>query len=72
MKFCLAERSHYTRFVMVDLNNKNLNARERQILELVKAGKSNAQIARELYLSESTVKQHLRLAYKKLDFPRKK
>jgi DNA-binding NarL/FixJ family response regulator len=43
-----------------------LTARGREILELVVEGLSNAQIARRLYLSESTIKQHLRGAYKEL------
>lgn len=43
-----------------------LSARQREILKLVADGMSNAQIARRLYLSESTVKQHLRSAYKLL------
>jgi DNA-binding NarL/FixJ family response regulator len=43
-----------------------LSARQREILELVVEGLSNAQIAGHLYLSESTIKQHLRAAYKVL------
>jgi DNA-binding NarL/FixJ family response regulator len=43
-----------------------LSARQREILELVVAGLSNSQIAGRLYLSESTIKQHLRGAYKVL------
>jgi DNA-binding NarL/FixJ family response regulator len=42
----------------------NLSARQREILELVVEGRSNAEIGRHLYLSESTIKQHLRAAYK--------
>lgn len=45
---------------------RDLPARQREILELVVEGLSNAEIARRLYLSESTIKQHLRAAYKVL------
>ena len=49
---------------VVDLNI--LSARQREILDLVHDGLTNAQIAKKLYLTESTVKQHLRSAYKAL------
>jgi hypothetical protein len=38
----------------------------REILGFVVEGLSNAEIGRRLYLSESTIKQHLRAAYKLL------
>jgi DNA-binding NarL/FixJ family response regulator len=41
-----------------------LSARQREILGYVAEGMSNAQIASCLFLSESTIKQHLRAAYK--------
>ena len=48
-----------------DLNA--LTARQREILSLVVEGLSNAEIGKRLYLSESTIKQHLRAAYKALN-----
>ncbi len=47
-----------------DLSSLGLNKME--ILEMVAEGLSNQQIAERLYLSESTIKQHLRSAYKAL------
>jgi DNA-binding NarL/FixJ family response regulator len=44
----------------------DLTARGREILEMVVEGLSNAEIAGRLYLSESTIKQHLRAVYKVL------
>ena len=43
-----------------------LTARQREILNLVGEGLTNAQIAERVFLSEYTVKQHLRAAYKLL------
>ena len=47
-------------------NLGDLSARQREVLELVVEGLSNAEIVGRLYLSESTIKQHLRAAYKLL------
>lgn len=44
-----------------------LSVRQREVVEMVAEGESNAEIAKRLYLSESTVKQHLRAAYKALE-----
>jgi RNA polymerase sigma factor (sigma-70 family) len=44
-----------------------LTPRQREILELVCEGLSNSQIAKRLFLTESTVKQHLYAAYKLLN-----
>jgi DNA-binding NarL/FixJ family response regulator len=44
----------------------DLSARQREILEMVVEGLSNAEIAGRLYVSESTIKQHLRAVYKQL------
>ena len=43
-----------------------LSVRQREILGYVVEGLSNAEIGKRLYLSESTIKQHLRAAYKLL------
>ena len=43
-----------------------LSLRQREILAVVAEGLSNAQIARRFFLSESTIKQHLRTIYKVL------
>lgn len=48
----------------VDLST--LTQRQLEILELVAEGQTNVHIARRLFLSESTVKQHLSTAYKTL------
>ncbi len=44
----------------------SLPPRKQEIVKLVAEGLSNAQIAEQLFLSEATVKQHLRTAYKRL------
>lgn len=49
------------------LDLDKLTPRQRELLELISEGLSNAQIARRLYIAESTVKQHLRRLYKVLE-----
>lgn len=44
-----------------------LSPRETEVLKLVAAGKSNPEIASELYLGEATVKTHLLHVFEKLD-----
>ncbi|MBM7366569.1 MadR family response regulator transcription factor [Gordonia hydrophobica] len=45
----------------------DLTDRERQVLKLMADGKSNAQIGQTLFISESTVKFHIRNVIRKLD-----
>ena len=49
-----------------EVDRPTLSAREKQVLGLVVAGKSNKAIAGELFLAESTVKCHLSSAFSKL------
>jgi len=46
-----------------------LSQRELEILALVAAGTTNREIARELFISEATVKTHLLHIYEKLEVP---
>jgi DNA-binding NarL/FixJ family response regulator len=48
------------------MRNLLLTAREREILTQVASGRTNPEIARELYLSEQTIKYHLTNVYRKL------
>jgi DNA-binding NarL/FixJ family response regulator len=60
---------HLIEYITASEEVVNLNVlsfRQRQILEMVDEGMSNAEIGKRLYLSESTIKQHLRSAYKVL------
>ena len=43
-----------------------LTRRERHILELLRAGKTNAEIAAQVFISEKTVRNHLSSVYRKL------
>jgi DNA-binding NarL/FixJ family response regulator len=44
-----------------------LSAREAQVLRLVARGRTNAEIGKELYISEATVKTHMLRIFSKLD-----
>ena len=66
----LAAPRQLLRWYFLSQNEKpkigDLSARKREILKLAVEGLSNAEIARCLCLSESTIKQHLRAGYKVL------
>jgi DNA-binding NarL/FixJ family response regulator len=44
-----------------------LTARERDVFRLIAAGRSNAEIAQELYISDTTVKTHVTHIFQKLN-----
>ena len=47
--------------------DETLSARELEVLGLVARGKGNKEIAKELWISETTVKSHLMRSFEKLD-----
>ena len=53
--------------IAIHAAEENLSPREKTILRLVAAGKANKQIARDLSLSEDTVKMNLKSVFSKLD-----
>jgi DNA-binding CsgD family transcriptional regulator len=46
--------------------DEHLTAREREIVAMVAEGKTNAQVAADLWVSPATVKKHLENVYQKL------
>lgn len=48
-------------------NPDRLSGRERQVAELVAAGRTNRQIAAQLHITENTVETHLRRIFAKLE-----
>jgi len=53
--------------VAAGLSSESLTGRELNVLELLAQGKSNKEIGVSLYISETTVKSHLRSIFRKLD-----
>ncbi|WCM41143.1 helix-turn-helix transcriptional regulator [Flavobacterium sp. CBA20B-1] len=47
----------------IDLNSFNFTERQLEIIDLVQKGKNNKEIAAELFISENTVKYHLKAIY---------
>jgi DNA-binding NarL/FixJ family response regulator len=49
------------------MSNEPLTGRELEVLALLARGKSNKEIGKNLYISEATVKSHLRSIFTKLN-----
>ena len=54
---------------LVRANLADLSKREREILALMAQGKSNAGIAKELYITEGSVEKHISSILSKLNLP---
>ena len=62
----LRRLGHRVRARPTDSGDGALTAREREIAELVAAGRTNREVAAQLVLSERTIEAHLRNVYAKL------
>ena len=70
----LLRRSSWTKPYKIYFNDNNINnaskflltSREKEILKLIAKGQSNKKIAEHLFLSELTVKTHLKNVFKKM------
>lgn len=51
----------------LDLSSFNLTDRQKEIIQLIQEGKSNKEIANLLFISENTIKYHLKVIYEILD-----
>lgn len=47
----------------INFNNYNLTTRHLEIIDLIRKGKSNKEIGKILFISENTVKYHLKSIY---------
>ncbi|MFB5191903.1 response regulator transcription factor [Alicyclobacillus fastidiosus] len=68
----LIDRLLSSNMIDYSVHDKMLTERERQIVHLVRAGRTNAEIARDLYISENTVKSHISRLFKKLGITRRR
>ena len=55
----------------VDIASYNLTERQLEIIELVKQGKTNKEIGAELFVSENTVKYHLKIIFETLNISKR-
>ena len=51
----------------LDVSNYNLTKRQKEIIEYIRSGLTNKEIASKLFISENTVKYHLKIIYEILD-----
>ena len=51
----------------LNLSNYNLTDRQKEIIDFIRSGLTNKEIASKLFISENTVKYHLKIIYEILD-----
>lgn len=61
--YLLTQTTEEKKNSLSNLSKFKLSERQREIIELLKQGKSNKQIAESLFISENTVKYHLKSIY---------
>jgi DNA-binding NarL/FixJ family response regulator len=64
---CPATTNHSRLPNAIGADDLPLTSRELEILQLVASGSTNGEVARRLWVTEQTVKFHLRNIYRKLD-----
>ena len=72
IRYSRADESHIFAMLEEGLNDaEKLTERERDVAELAAQGLHNNEIAERLYISENTVKRHLKVAFQKLNIDRR-
>ena len=72
IRYCRADETHIFAMPGESLNEtEKLTGRERDVAELAAKGLHNNEIADRLFISENTVKRHLKSAFQKLNIDRR-
>ncbi|MBO4770825.1 MAG: response regulator transcription factor, partial [Clostridia bacterium] len=72
IRYTRADESHiFEMLEEVPELREELTAREREVAELAAKGLRNAEIAEALFISENTVKHHLKIAFQKMNIDRR-
>ena len=72
IRYTRADESHiFAMLEEVPELSEELTPREREVAELAARGLRNAEIAKALFISENTVKHHLKIAFQKMNIDRR-
>lgn len=67
LKSEMKDKSDSNKFDELEIAEYNLSEREKDVLEMIAAGYKNSEIADKLFVSQNTVKTHIKNIYIKLD-----